>query len=169
MSDTIGIMREGRIVQFGPPSELYDAPVNRYVADFVGESNFFAGAILAQDRAGATLKTDQGVTLAAPFSRRGEPLASQARAVIAVRPEIVELWDAGDPAGGGGLDYRFQGRVQNRIYLGDQTEFSIETAELGTVLVRAPKASRAGSGAFAPGSQVGLGWRRAGALALADG
>jgi len=58
--------------------------------------------------------------------------------------------------------------VQNRIYLGDQTEFNIETSELGTVLVRAPKASRAGSGAYAPGSQVGLGWRRQGALALVD-
>ncbi|MFZ5790304.1 MAG: ABC transporter ATP-binding protein [Pseudomonadota bacterium] len=169
MSDTIGIMRDGRIVQFGPPSELYDAPVNRYVADFVGESNFFAGSVLDQDRTGATLKTDRGVTLAAPLSKRGEPLAGQARAVIAVRPEIVELWDAGDVAGGRELDYRFQGRVQNRIYLGDQTEFSIETAELGAVLVRAPKASRAGSGAFAPGSEVGLGWRREGALALADG
>src|SRR5215469_5683783 len=45
MSDTIGIMREGRIVQFGSPQELYDAPVNRYVADFVGESNFIAGTI----------------------------------------------------------------------------------------------------------------------------
>ncbi|QEX25269.1 Fe(3+) ions import ATP-binding protein FbpC [Hypericibacter adhaerens] len=168
MSDTIGIMRDGRIVQMGPPSELYDAPVNRYVADFVGESNFFAGRLLQQDSGGAALKTDRDVTLAAPLSRKGEPLAGQARAVIAVRPEIVELWDEGDAQGGRGLDYRFTGRVHNRIYLGDQTEFSIETAELGTVLVRAPKASRAGSGAFAPGSRVGLGWRRQGALALVD-
>jgi spermidine/putrescine transport system ATP-binding protein len=36
-------MREGRIVQSGSPRELYDKPVNRYVADFVGKSNFFAG------------------------------------------------------------------------------------------------------------------------------
>jgi spermidine/putrescine transport system ATP-binding protein len=168
MSDTIGIMREGRIVQMGSPSELYDAPVNRYVADFVGESNFFAGRILQQDSAGASLKTDKDVTLAAPLSRKGEPLTGRDHAVIAVRPEIVELWDMTDAAGGTDLDYRFTGRVQNRIYLGDQTEFSIETAALGTVLVRAPKTSRAGSGAFAPGSQVGLGWRRQSALALAD-
>jgi spermidine/putrescine transport system ATP-binding protein len=168
MSDTIGIMREGRIVQIGSPSELYDAPVNRYVADFVGESNFFAGRILQQDSAGASLRTDKDVTLAAPLSRKGEPLSGSDHAVIAVRPEIVELWDATDGAGGSHLDYRFTGRVQNRIYLGDQTEFSIETTTLGTVLVRAPKTSRAGSGAFAPGSQVGLGWRRESALVLTD-
>jgi spermidine/putrescine transport system ATP-binding protein len=168
MSDTIGIMRDGRIVQMGSPSELYDAPVNRYVADFVGESNFFPGRILQQDAGGASVKTDKDVTLAAPLSRKGEPLTGKERAVIAVRPEIVELWDAADAGGGSGLDYRFNGRVQNRIYLGDPTEFSIETTELGAVLVRAPKASRAGSGAFAPGSRVGLGWRRQGALVLAD-
>jgi spermidine/putrescine transport system ATP-binding protein len=43
MSDTIAIMREGRIVQMGTPRALYDSPVDRYVADFVGQSNFFSG------------------------------------------------------------------------------------------------------------------------------
>jgi len=46
MSDTISIMREGRIVQTGSPRELYDAPVNRYVADFIGQSDFFAGSLV---------------------------------------------------------------------------------------------------------------------------
>ena len=41
MSDTICIMRNGSIVQTGSPADLYDEPVNRYVADFVGKSNFF--------------------------------------------------------------------------------------------------------------------------------
>ena len=40
MSDTIGIMRDGRIEQLGAPRELYDAPANRYVADFVGRIEF---------------------------------------------------------------------------------------------------------------------------------
>ena len=43
MSDRVCVMREGRIVQTGSPRELYDQPVNRYVADFVGKTNFFAG------------------------------------------------------------------------------------------------------------------------------
>ena len=43
MSDRVCVMREGRIIQSGSPRELYDKPVNRYVADFVGKSNFFAG------------------------------------------------------------------------------------------------------------------------------
>ena len=44
MSDRVCVMREGRIVQTGSPRELYDRPVNRYVADFVGKTNFFKGA-----------------------------------------------------------------------------------------------------------------------------
>ncbi|MFN4144010.1 ABC transporter ATP-binding protein [Aestuariivirga sp.] len=43
MSDRVCVMREGRIVQAGSPRELYDRPVNRYVADFVGKTNFFEG------------------------------------------------------------------------------------------------------------------------------
>ena len=43
MSDRVSLMREGRIVQTGSPRELYDRPVSRYVADFVGKTNFFTG------------------------------------------------------------------------------------------------------------------------------
>ena len=43
MSDRVCVMREGRIVQIGSPRDLYDRPNSRYVADFVGKSNFFAG------------------------------------------------------------------------------------------------------------------------------
>jgi spermidine/putrescine transport system ATP-binding protein len=163
MSDTIGIMREGRIEQFAAPRELYDAPANRYVADFVGESNFFAGEVVAADERGAAIRTPAGVLLSAPLSARGASLAGRQNGVIAVRPEAITL------GGAENLDFRFTGRVQNRIYLGDQTEFSIATAELGDILVRAPNASAPVTGGLAPGDQTMLGWRRANGLALVDG
>jgi len=96
------------------------------------------------------------------LSARGASLAGQPRGVIAVRPEAISL---GDHAS---LDYRFAGRVQNRIYLGDQTEFSIATSELGDVLVRAPNSSRMVAGGLAPGDETMLGWQRDSALALVD-
>jgi len=43
MSDRVCVMREGRIVQIGSPRELYDKPINSYVAGFVGKANFFVG------------------------------------------------------------------------------------------------------------------------------
>jgi spermidine/putrescine transport system ATP-binding protein len=167
MSDTIAIMREGRIVQFGSPRELYDAPANRYVADFVGQSNVFAGAIVAADGRGATIRTVSGVMLTAPYAG-GRTLDGQTHAVIAVRPEVVRIWNGQGPADAGDLACTVTGRIQNRIYLGDQTEFSIATVELGDVLARAGKEAGALVDAFQPGSEVTLGWARDHALALAD-
>jgi len=162
MSDTIGIMREGRVEQLASPRELYAAPANRYVADFVGESNFFAGEVVEADAKGAAIRTSAGIVLAAPLSASGASLAGQSRGVIAVRPEAILL---GTDAA---TEYRFTGRVQNRIYLGDQTEFSIATSELGDILVRAPNSSRLVAGGLAPGDETILGWQRDDALALVD-
>jgi spermidine/putrescine transport system ATP-binding protein len=165
MSDSIAIMRSGRIVQVGSPRQLYDAPVNRYVADFVGESNLFAGPIAALAEAGASVRTRTGLVLSGRCPPGAPALAGTGEAVIAVRPEAIRLWPADRPAPEG-LDCRLAGRVHNRIYLGDQTEYSIGTAELGDVLVRLPR-SEAGQEP-APGEAVALGWRTQQALALAD-
>ncbi|MGE0119414.1 MAG: ABC transporter ATP-binding protein [Dongiaceae bacterium] len=168
MSDTIAIMREGRIVQMGTPRALYDSPVDRYVADFVGQSNFFSGDVVAADGLGATIRTAGGLTLAAPYAAGGRPLNGQARAVIAVRPEAVRLWQGGAAIDAAGLACTVKGRIQNRIYLGDQTEFSIATAELGDVLARAGRDASVASDGLLPGSEVTLGWLRDRGLALAD-
>ena len=174
MSDAIAVMRDGRIVQTGSPTELYDAPVNRYVADFVGESNFFAGQVESADETRASLRTATGMVLTAPYSRLGGRLQNGHGGVIAVRPEVIRLWPgqsgpgqsgSGDPA----LACRVGGRVHNRIYLGDHTEYSVATGELGDVLVRMPKATEAAETAdFAPGQEVTLAWRADSGLALAD-
>jgi spermidine/putrescine transport system ATP-binding protein len=169
MSDSIAIMRDGRIEQFGSARDLYDAPVNRYVADFVGESNFISGEVVAADKDRATIRTAGGITLSAPYSATGRAMAAASPGVIAVRPEAIRLW----PANGGAtapadLACAFSGRVQNRIYLGDQTEFSVATAELGDLLVRVGKADAVQGDDLAPGRDVKLGWRADRALALAD-
>ncbi len=164
MSDAVGIMRAGRLVQMGPPAELYDAPVNRYVADFVGESNFLPGRVCELAEGSAAIRLEDGTVLAAPLSAGGQGLAREASATIAIRPEAIGLWPAGGSAPEG-LDYRFEGRIDNRIYLGDQTEYSLSSPLLGRLLARVPK----GGESFLPGDVVGLGWQRRRALALADG
>ncbi|MEX2650456.1 MAG: ABC transporter ATP-binding protein [Alphaproteobacteria bacterium] len=167
MSDTVAIMRDGRIVQLGAPSELYDAPANRYVADFVGESNFFAGHLVALTGAHADVRLPDDRVLSAPVSAKGEPLRVGGPAVIAVRPEAMRLWPSGGqtPAD---LDCCFEGSVENRIFLGDQAEFSVAGGALGRILARVPKAPSGRAGDYGPGARVGFGWRRDRALALAD-
>jgi spermidine/putrescine transport system ATP-binding protein len=167
MSDTISIMREGHIVQSGPPNELYDAPANRYVADFVGESNFFDGTVRPADARGGVIELADGRRLAGLYSRHGDLPAAGASGTVAIRPEVIQIWRAngGDPEG---LDCRLDGEIRNRIYLGDHAAFSVATP-LGDVLVRATKSSRAVAEGYAPGDTVVIGWRRDNALVLASG
>ena len=63
MSDRICIMRDGRIVQSGSPRELYDEPISRYVADFVGKTNFFNGIVAETSDSRVTVKCDSGEVL----------------------------------------------------------------------------------------------------------
>ena len=168
MSDTIAIMREGGIEQIGTPATLYDAPVNRYVADFVGQSNFFAGEVAEAGAHEATIRTAAGVALSAPYPAGAETLEGQQRGVFAVRPEVILIRAAADGVADAGLDVTAEGRVVNRIYLGEQTEYSVETKELGKILVRAAKTHEAAGGGLDVGNAVVIGWRRNAALVLRD-
>ena len=94
MSDTICIMRAGRIVQQGTPTALYDAPVSAWVADFVGKSNFLAGTVGAVTVATAEIVAPAGRS-AAGWLGVGAALRPGERAVLAVRPELVRLAAAG--------------------------------------------------------------------------
>jgi spermidine/putrescine transport system ATP-binding protein len=168
MSDTISIMRDGDIVQTGSPTELYDTPVDRYVADFVGESNFFSGAVSTADATQATIETKTGMLLTAPYPEGGQHLSKGQQGAIAVRPEMVQIWPA-DHAKPQGIDISIKGRITNRIYLGHQAEFRVVTESLGEMLARIPKTAEAASRNLAPGDAVLLGWQWDMGLAMLDG
>jgi spermidine/putrescine transport system ATP-binding protein len=168
MSDTIAIMRDGHIVQQGSPAALYDAPVNRYVADFVGQSNFFAGEVVEAGPGEAAVRTETGVVIAAPYPEGAASLEGERHGVLAVRPEVILIAKADEGAAAAGLDYSARGRVSNRIFLGEQTEYSVATDTLGRILVRAAKTYEAETGGFDVGDEVVVGWRKTAGLALHD-
>ena len=168
MSDSIAIMREGGIEQIGTPAELYDAPINRYVADFVGQSNFFVGQVAEASATEATLRTGRGVTIAAPYPEGAASLEGRAGGVIAVRPEVILIRKADEGEAESGLDYSARGRIINRIYFGEQTEYSVATESLDKVLVRTAKTYEAEAGRLAVGDVVVIGWRKEAGLALND-
>lgn len=167
MSDTICIMHAGRIVQTGSPADLYDEPVNRYVADFVGKSNFFEGRVVDANGSGARIETPSGHALAGRNPKDAVTLEEGAAAVLAVRPELIFIVS---PDGDAPFeaDVRTPARIRNRIFLGEQTEYLVEAPGLGEVLVRAPKHAEALTGGFNQGDEVLIGWRSAAALALED-
>jgi len=166
MSDTICIMRRGRIVQSGDARELYDEPVNRYVADFVGKSNFFEGRIAETRNAGAVLRLSDGRTIAGRYTNSATPLAVEAKACVTVRPELVSIAAVGTATEG--MAVTAAARVKNRIYLGEQTEYLVAADGLGDILVMASKSSEMTSGGFSPGDEVVIGWPDNAALVLAE-
>jgi ABC-type Fe3+/spermidine/putrescine transport system ATPase subunit len=116
LSDRVAVMRDGRVLQTASPKELYERPVSRFVADFVGTNNFLAG--VARERTGEWLavETSLGVVCARPAIgvRPGD------RCVLAVRPENIGLGRAGGNALGG--------RVVLMSYLGNTLRYDIEVA-----------------------------------------
>ncbi len=165
MSDTICIMHEGRIVQTGDPRELYDEPLNQYVAGFVGKSNFFDGSIIESNADSAALKLLSGQVVRGRKPKTAALLSKGNEASLAVRPELVHIGaETGDATFS--ADVELPARVKNRIFLGEQTEYLVETKDLGNILILASKHAESLSGGFAPGDAVKIGWDDASALAL---
>jgi spermidine/putrescine transport system ATP-binding protein len=167
MSDTICIMLEGRIVQTGGPRELYDEPVNHYVAGFVGKSNFFAGTVVESHNEGAAIRLASGRILKGRVSPGATVPNRDQEAKLAVRPELVHIAAVNGKAVFS-TDVETPARVKNRIFLGEQTEYLVETDDLGDILIRASKHAEGISGGFSPGDAVTVGWDDASALAFEE-
>lgn len=84
MSDVVGLMRDGLIIQEGTPEEIYARPKERFVADFIGKINTIEGSVIAQERPDRyTVETPAGV-----FAVRGQaPVPVNQKLLLAIRPE----------------------------------------------------------------------------------
>ncbi|MEM7221838.1 MAG: ABC transporter ATP-binding protein [Pseudomonadota bacterium] len=168
MSDRICIMRDGRVVQTGSPRDLYDRPLNRYVADFVGKSNFFPGTVSSVNGRSVTIKSETGEAFSCvPITGDGG-FSVGGLANIAVRPELIVIGDSDCDSEQMGTDVSLPGRVKNRIFLGEHTEYLVATQGHGDVLVLSPKHVESVRGSFDPGQEVTIGWKNETALALED-
>ena len=168
MSDRICIMRDGHVVQSGNPRELYDHPANKYVADFVGKTNFIAGSINSANGGTVSIQSDNGGQFFGCPSAGGPVLSVGAEASLAVRPELIVVGTANQSAEALGTDIVLNGRIKNRIFLGEHTEYLIETEGVGDLLVLSSKHIESTGGGFNPGDAVSLGWKNETALALED-
>ena len=116
LSHSIAVMNEGRIQQIGPPRDIYEKPRSRFVADFVGTTNFIDGEMIARGR----VRTGFGdLDIAA-----GEELREGDRVVLSVRPEDVELSEA-RPEGANA----WEGRVDQKVFLGEYNDFQVKLGE----------------------------------------
>jgi iron(III) transport system ATP-binding protein len=116
MSDRVIVMEAGRIVQQGDPRELYQKPVNRFVADFIGNANF-----LHVHRVGRVWQLEDG----SPVEVDPATDHDDGRPKIALlRPEAIRL-NAASPQADDGRN-RLTGRVVGGMYLGPHVEYLVE-------------------------------------------
>jgi iron(III) transport system ATP-binding protein len=120
LSHQIAVMSQGRIQQIGKPRDIYEHPLNQFVADFVGTTNFIEGTVLGRDSTENgcyVMRTEIGDIQVAAV----EALRLDERVVLSVRPEDVELTEA-RPEGGN----VWQGRVDQKVFLGEALDFQVK-------------------------------------------
>jgi ABC-type Fe3+/spermidine/putrescine transport system ATPase subunit len=122
LSDRVAVMRDGRVQQMAVPKELYERPVNRFVADFVGTNNFVAGVCRAVDAGQTIVETPLGALL----GRSGVGIAAGDRCVLAIRPENIALAQSGTASVAG--DNLLRGQIVLAAYLGNTLRYDVDVA-----------------------------------------
>jgi putative spermidine/putrescine transport system ATP-binding protein len=158
ISDRIAVINRGRVEQCGTPQELYFRPVNRFVADFVGESVFLEGTVEAADQDTCRVRTADGVALDAQPRHR---LAVGGRVSVMIRPERFLL---GPDAAG--ANNRMTGEIRSASFIGDRVRYEIAISAREQVIVTAP--NRGDEYVMPPGTRTEIGWGKNDVLLFAE-
>jgi putative spermidine/putrescine transport system ATP-binding protein len=128
MSDRIAVLRDGRVIQHGTPTELYVQPRTRFVADFLGASNFLSARVVAATARGFAYTCGDE-----HFEHEGSTAQSGDEVVLALRPEKIELVREPDRPRN-----RVAGTIVNWSYIGTSYHLLIKTAVTSPLAVNVP-------------------------------
>ncbi len=145
MSDRIAVMSKGKILQVGSPRDIYDRPSDRFVANFIGETNFLECEVMGTSGSEASVRLPGGVTISAGLPDGVKP---SGRVTVVVRPEHSDIVKADDRAD-------LHGRLENVVYFGTDTHFHV-VIDGGTPFIVRQQNSRSGGMGFQPGDAVGV-------------
>ena len=155
MSDRIVVLNFGAIQQVDTPDGMYKRPVNRFVADFIGETNFIAGNG-ELDGSRYVLETEDGLRLTG-VARDADIDIENATAVV--RPEsVVEVTESN------GMPNVFEGEIEEIIYLGEHVKYHIRLGN--NTRVMAKWLLKADSNLYKQGERVRIGWEASDMLAV---
>ncbi|WP_454288331.1 ABC transporter ATP-binding protein [Rhizobium arsenicireducens] len=151
MSDRVGVMSRGRLVQIGTPEEIYTRPATRFVAEFFGEVNSFE---VKREGQGAWTLTDGKPMTVAPVNE-----AIGDTATVIVRPETMRF-----VTGPSSADNLITGKIYNEYSLGSRMQYQVHSGER-IYLVEAARTAVAGISA---GDTVTIGWDARDAIVVGD-
>lgn len=145
MSDRIAVMSHGEVRQVGAPWEIYDRPAERFVADFIGETNFLTADVISVEGQRTRVRLSNGTTLDATYP---SDLTPEGKVTIVIRPEHVQL---AAPSGGAIL----AGQIEDLTYLGTDTHIRVRLPDTSLFTIRQQN-SRIGPIGFSAGDPVSL-------------
>ena len=137
MSDRIAVMSKGKILQVGSPHQIYDEPSVRFVANFIGETNFLNGTLTKNGR----------VKLAAGPEIEAAGSASSGKVTVVVRPEHASLTSLAKG--------QLKADVSNIVYFGTDTHFHVTLAD-GTGFMVRQQNSGGAAAKITKGDKVGV-------------
>jgi putative spermidine/putrescine transport system ATP-binding protein len=151
ISDRVAVLESGRLEQIGTPTELYETPATRFVADFVGEANFLRARIVGS-RDGLYLaegSSGERYLVAAKLEQDQPPGTA---IEIMIRPERIQVGTGAEAS-----DNKFLGIVEDISYVGESTKYRVRLANGQCMTVRLQ--NRRGNRVEArPGESIALGW-----------
>jgi putrescine transport system ATP-binding protein len=134
VADRIGVMNAGKLVQVGPPSEVYEQPVSRWIADFIGDVNLIEGRVVSSGLGHAVIEAVAGGRMLVSYVG---PAPTGATVWVALRPEKLQITTARPPASD---ENSFTGRVEDIGYLGDVSLYKVKLDN--GLIVKATMANR---------------------------
>lgn len=127
MSTRIAVINQGKVIQEGPPREIYEQPIDDFVAGFIGQSNLIAGTIDGVLGDTVVVALEAGVKIAIPRPKAAQPVMTGEKVTLSVRPEAVEIGAPGVGSFTG--NNNFSGEIIAAAYQGAFVEY--EVAALG--------------------------------------
>ncbi|HEU4319327.1 MAG TPA: ABC transporter ATP-binding protein [Acidimicrobiia bacterium] len=155
MSDRIGVMSHGKLLQVGDPHDIYEAPRSRFVADFIGEINLLSGQVTAAGSA----RLGNGVEVGIP---QGHPASGEV--TLALRPERLAIHRTGEAIADG--RNRMQATITRRTYFGDVYFYDVEAGFPEPLEVK--EENRPDLGTHDVGDQVVVSWSVGAANLVSD-
>lgn len=160
MSTRIAIMEEGKIRQVGTPTEIYEYPNSRYVADFIGDMNIFEGIVIEEARDHAIVYSEEAGCNLHVSKISSAPVG--AHVAVAIRPEKVFI--TSEPMSN--KKNFMQGIVNEIAYLGDVSIYHVELESKKKVLATVTNQFRLAERPINWDDQVYLSWRPESAIIL---
>jgi putative spermidine/putrescine transport system ATP-binding protein len=155
MSNRIAVFNDGKVQQLSSPDELYERPVNSFVAEFIGENNTFGGEVIDVSGDKCKVKLNSGAEIFA------NPIVAKAKGektTVSLRPERALI----DPQTT--MDNNHKGKIEEVIYHGDHTRLRVDLLGNKQFILKVPNSSSGMD--IKAGKEINIGWNSVDCRAL---